>query len=582
MNAAPTSPSWAVRFDHVSFAYPAKGPLNKPHIALRDISFDIHQGEYVCLLGSNGSGKSTAAQLINGLLLPTKGDVITCGFNTRDEDHIFDIRSQAAMVFQNPQDQIIADICTDDVAFGPENLCLDHNTIVQRTDNALCQVELSAFANANPAKLSGGQQQRVTLAGSIAMAPKVLILDEPTAMLDTHHKNSIITLIHKLHSLGFTIIHITHDMDDVMNAQRVLAFNQSRLVLDTTPQELFEDPACVERLGLRLPPRMQLQQLLKQPQHAIAHTTRATPEHTTPVLEFKHVSFSYVAPAHTSKLARFLSRGQHTDKRTYPWAIHDASFAIEPGSFTALIGQSGSGKSTTLSLSCGLINPTRGEILLNGAPLSQAQHTDNLFHTIGYVAQSAEHQLFAQTVYDDIAFGPRNQGRAEKDVEACVTQAAARVGIDLSRLAHTSPFSLSGGQQKLVALAGVLAMEPSMLILDEPLAGLDPAGRQHILELLKDLNAQGTTILLVTHSIDDAAAFSSHILAFKKGAILAHCPTREFFSTPAYLEQLDLECPSSMRLAQNMRDEGHTIEQNPLTLQELACTLANTTACLEV
>lgn len=575
MNATPASSYTAVHFDHVSFAYPAKGSQNKPHIALRDISFDIHKGEYVCLLGSNGSGKSTVAQLINGLLLPTKGNVVTCGFNTRNFDHIYDIRSKAAMVFQNPQDQLVADICVDEVAFGPENLCLAHDAILERTDTALAQVDLASLAHSNPSKLSGGQQQRISLAGSLAMAPDVLILDEPTAMLDAYHKKSITALIQQLHAQGFTIIHITHDMDDVLQAQRVLAFRQSRLIFDTTPQKLFEDPEAVKNLGLCLPASMQLKYLLDHPQPATTHTLTPQTKDSPAVLEFKHVSYSYKAPSRSSKFTRLFKNTFATANKSYPWAIQDASFSIEAGSFTALIGQSGSGKSTTLSLSCGLITPTHGEIFFNGKPLATVLAHDNLFNTIGYVAQSAEHQLFAQTVYDDVAFGPRNQGLPEKSVEQRVQLSMKLVGLDLSKLATTSPFSLSGGQQKLVALAGVLSMDPTVLILDEPLAGLDPAGRRHILNVLSDLNKRGTTIVLVTHSIDDAAAYSNHILALDQGSVLASCPTDEFFSNQNYLKQLNFDYPSPMLLAQSLHAQGHIIDQNPLTLEALARSILN-------
>ena len=231
--------------------------------ALRNVSFSVEKGEFVALAGMNGSGKSTLAKLLNGLFTPSSGDVLIDGINTRDEERTFDVRRKAGMVFQNPDNQMVATIIEDDVAFGPENLGIPREEIIERVDWALDAVGMSEFRTRSANKLSGGQKQRVAIAGVLAMKPDILILDESTSMLDPEGRAEIMDVAKKLNASGITVISITHNMDEAAQADRVIVLRKGRLVLDGTPKEVFASPE-VEACGLALPPPTEIARMLSE------------------------------------------------------------------------------------------------------------------------------------------------------------------------------------------------------------------------------------------------------------------------------------------------------------------------------
>lgn len=231
--------------------------------ALRNVSFNIEKGEFVALTGMNGSGKSTLAKLLNGLYIPSAGDVLVDGINTRDEERTFEVRRKAGMVFQNPDNQMVATIIEDDVAFGPENLGVPREEIVERVDWALNAVGMNEFRTRSASKLSGGQKQRVAIAGVLAMKPDILILDESTSMLDPEGRAEIMEVAKKLNASGITVISITHNMDEAAQADRIIVLRKGRLVLDGTPKEVFASPE-VERCGLALPPATEIAHMLEE------------------------------------------------------------------------------------------------------------------------------------------------------------------------------------------------------------------------------------------------------------------------------------------------------------------------------
>ena len=231
--------------------------------ALRNLSFSVERGEFVALTGMNGSGKSTLAKLLNGLFIPSAGDVIVDGINTRDEERTFDVRRKAGMVFQNPDNQMVATIIEDDVAFGPENVGIPREEIIERVDWALEAVGMSEFRTRSASKLSGGQKQRVAIAGVLAMKPDIIIFDESTSMLDPEGRAEIMGVAKKLNAEGITVITITHNMDEAAQADRVIVLKKGRLVLDGTPGEVFASPE-VEACGLALPPATELAAMLTE------------------------------------------------------------------------------------------------------------------------------------------------------------------------------------------------------------------------------------------------------------------------------------------------------------------------------
>ena len=242
----------AVECEHLQFRYGEQQP------ALRDLTFDIEQGEYVAIAGRNGCGKSTLARHINALVQPTEGVMRVFGMDTKDESKTLEIRKRAGMIFQNPDNQIVASVVEEDVAFGPENLGVPTEEIRKRVDQALAQTGMTSFAKRAPHTLSGGQKQRVGIAGVLAMQPQLIILDEPTSMLDPSGRESVMQTLDELHESGITLIHITHSMDEALKAQRMIVMDAGRIVLDSTPEEIFTNHADeLVSWGLELPMLME-------------------------------------------------------------------------------------------------------------------------------------------------------------------------------------------------------------------------------------------------------------------------------------------------------------------------------------
>lgn len=230
---------------------------------LKDISLDIEEGSFVAVIGKNGSGKSTLAKQINALIQPTLGKVIVCGYDTSEAKHIWDIRQSAGMVFQNPENQIVSSVVEDDVAFGPENIGVEPKVIRQRVDFALEAVNMTEFKKRPPHMLSGGQKQRVAIAGVVAMRPKCIIFDEPTAMLDPKGRREVMEIIKQLHSEGITIILITHFMEEAVKADRVIIMDDGIIKMDGSPKEIFNEMEKLRELSLDVPIEVDLRERLK-------------------------------------------------------------------------------------------------------------------------------------------------------------------------------------------------------------------------------------------------------------------------------------------------------------------------------
>lgn len=226
--------------------------------AVNDVSFTVEKGSFISVVGMNGSGKSTMAKALNGLLLPSEGEVIVDGMSTADEDRIWDIRSRVGMVFQNPDNQIVSSIVEDDVAFGPENIGVPSEEIRKRVDSALRKVDMYDCKDKGAHMLSGGQKQRIAIAGAIAMRPQCIVFDEPTAMLDPRGRKQVMEIIHELNEDGITCILITHFMEEAAQADRVIVMKEGQIYSDTTPEELFSDRKLIEGAGLEMPPLIDL------------------------------------------------------------------------------------------------------------------------------------------------------------------------------------------------------------------------------------------------------------------------------------------------------------------------------------
>ena len=241
-----------ITIENLIFEY-TRGDESQPVRAIDNLNLEIERGSFTAIIGKNGSGKSTLAKNLNGLLLPTEGVIYVDGFDTRDDDSIWNVRQTAGMVFQNPDNQLVSAIVEDDVAFGPENLGIEPAEIRRRVDKALADVNMGQFKKKAPHLLSGGQKQRIAIAGVVAMKPKCIIFDEPTAMLDPKGREEIMSIIDELHAEGITVILITHFMDEAVRADRVIIMHEGRILLDGAPQEVFEQEELIRSVNLDVP-----------------------------------------------------------------------------------------------------------------------------------------------------------------------------------------------------------------------------------------------------------------------------------------------------------------------------------------
>ncbi len=573
--------SVAVAVEQVDFAYPSSSQYEQKVNAVQDVSFDVPSGQHIVILGRNGSGKSTLAKLINGLLLPNHGQVIVFQKNTADENLIWQIRQSCGMVFQNPDNQIVGTTVEEDVAFGPENLGVPSAEIRQRVDAALSEVGLSSYALKSPSQLSGGQKQKLAIAGILAMQPKCIILDEATSMLDPRAGSDLMALIKELQqNFGLTIIDITHDIEKAMAADYIHVMKKGKIFFSGTPREIFGSAEKIYEAGLTLPQHLRIfrdfsgyfpeptvhevKDLFGQGIFTKAETAAAInellqeadqipdPIHPDPVetpIDCTHAQTSSKPVITFSNVGYTYQKNTDLQNR----ALEKIDFSIYEGELISVIGHSGSGKSTLISHINGLIKPQEGQVRVFGLDPAEKSDLREIRRHVGLLFQYPEHQLFENTVYEDIAFGPKQFGLNEDLIQKNIEKAIKIVGVD-RKLLSRSPFELSGGQQRRVAIAGVIAMDCEVYVLDEPAAGLDPIGQAEIFHYIEELKELGKTIILVTHDMNLAAEISDRVLVLKDGRIVGYDRVEKIFGNAALLKESGLEEPAAYTFSRRLKE----------------------------
>ncbi len=468
------------------------------------------------------------------------------GMDTRNEDHLYDVRQKVGMVFQNPDNQIVATIVEEDVAFAPENLGVPPKEIRTRIDEAMKLAGIYEKRDAAPYKLSGGQKQRVAIAGVIAMRPDCLVLDESTAMLDPHGRAQVMNTIHQLRAAGITIVSITHYMEEAAQADRVLVMSRGPHRDGGHPRAGVQPNGKAAQLPSGRAPGRRAARCASQDRHPHAGErdyARALRRGAVQAAAVTHPSYAGTAPCaggirreRNNYVRDYSCRKSELHLQSgYAGRHHRAGqhFVQRGGGrrlFVGIIGSTGSGKSTLISHFNGLNRPTSGRVLVDGKDLwEQGADLRSFRFLVGLVMQYPEYQLFEETCAKDIAYGPRNMGLDEAEVQRRVKEAAAFVGLT-DELLEKSPFELSGGQKRRVAIAGVMAMHPRVLVLDEPAAGLDPEGRDTILSQIKDYHEKtGITVLLVSHSMEDIAKYANRVLVMHRARIAMYDTVENVF-----------------------------------------------------
>ena len=444
---------------------------------------------------------------------------------------------------------------------------------------------LTEFASENPQMLSGGQQQRVAISGALVMKPQILILDEPSAALDVVHRNNVMGLVEKLRATGKTIVHVTHFMDEVVSADHVIALDDGHVAFEGTPEALFEQHELVECLHLEEPFAYQVAHALNNRGVVVCKSPsseRVLSELTGLLATAAQGARRADAAGSCDAMAAGCDSVATADSVSEPAAVsvRDVTFSyqkpvlknisvdVQKGSHAAVIGSTGSGKSTLARLICALDTPDSGSLCVAGLDTRQKQNRRKLHGIVGYVMQRPERQLFAQTVAEDVAFGPSNLGLSACDITSAVNDTLKLVG--LSHKADASPFELSGGQQRLCALAGVIAMQPKVLVLDEPTSGLDPYYCSELRKIINAVLEDGCTVIELTHSMEDAAKTDQIVVLHEGYLVFSGTPYQTFTHfSEAEFQELGLGIPHALAWAQHLsRTTGINLGE-PLTLSEL-------------
>ena len=594
-----------IRAEQVRFQYKKRdvdGNVIATEEILKGIDLTIKKGEFIALLGRNGSGKTTFSKQLNAILRPSEGTVTVDEMGTKDADKLYEIRQRVGMVFQNPDNQMVAANVEEEVAFGPENLGMDSDTIVSRVKQALEQVRMWKRRKTAPNHLSGGQKQRIAIAGILAMHPDYIVLDEPTAMLDPKGRKEVMEALQRLNQeQEMTVVLITHDMEEAALASRVILLTDGQVRFDGTPEEFFGADALLAEMGMEAPLSYRVRKIIDSEDSAEkvgdAGADDATIDKREKVAEYDKTGREWEASselvgkkknekaeAETDKKNQALLSLQHVSYIYSPGtayekvALDDVSLSLGKGEIVGLAGHTGSGKSTMIQLLNGLLKPTSGTVTFEGKDIHAKGYSGNYLRSrVGMVFQYPEHQMICDTVWEDVAFGPGKQGLTEEACNARVEEALRFVDLP-EKYYQASPLQLSGGQKRRVAIAGVLAMQPEYIIMDEPAAGLDAEGKREIFDRIRRMSReQGIGVLLVSHSMEDLAEYADRIIVLDDGKKILDDRPAQVFSKRETLLDCGLDVPETVKLADKLRASGYAIPQNVIREKELLDCLGDCT-----
>lgn len=519
---------------------------------IKHISLTVNRGDYLAVVGPSGSGKSTLCLTFNGIIPHSitgimSGDVVVDGLNTR-EHPVYELAEKVGIVLQNPESQLFAMSVEEELAFGPENLGLPREEILVRVEEGLTVTGIQD-RDRFPFSLSGGEKQKLAIASMLTMQPSYLVLDEPTSQLDPRGKEEVYSVLEMLHRKGVTLVLIEHDTEHVAeHARTVIVLKEGGVVTCGSPKEVFSRVEEMRELGIQVPGvaeftfELYKRGIVKEVCTTLAETAfvvedlkkkvrKKTPpkepvRQGEPIIEVRELSFKY---------DQYVLRG--------------ITFTLHQGEILAIVGQNGSGKTTLVKHFNGLLRPFQGEVIVNGESVKKKSVAE-MARQVGYVFQNPDHQIFADTVFDEVEFGLKNLGVPEPERKARVLNVLNET--NLRQYENTHPAALSGGEKQRLALASVLVMNPSILILDEPTTGLDLKSSRSIISLVKNLHHQNHTVILVTHDMNLVAEMAQRILILREGKLVADGIPHAIFADHELLRENFLEEPQITRLSKMM------------------------------
>ena len=564
-----------IRLNQVTFTY--EGDI----VALKNLNLIARKGEFVVVLGANGAGKSTLCYLLSGIVPniyggKRLGDMSVAGSDPWDEP-LYLISQRCGVVMQDPEVQLFMPTVRSELAFGPANLAIPRQEILRRSQEALKLVRMEGYEEHNPRDLSGGQKQRIALASILTMLPQVLVLDEPTSQLDPVGRWEVGESIQRLKQSGdLTIVMTTHETEEILHlADQVLVLDHGETVLQGSPAEVFSQTEKLEQAGVKTPALIlcqahyfpaskirskisltvrdvadQISQAVKTGQiqvspewHPSDHKTQGEPE---VILEARKLTIRYPGPPPVI-------------------ALKNINLQIRKGEMVGIIGQNGSGKSTLVKCFVNLLRPQQGEVLVEGQKIS-GYTVGGMARRVGLVLQNPDYQLFTVSCQEEIRFGLENLGVPPAEMDARVQEALELIG--LSEQADLFPFRLSFGDRRKLAVAATLALNPKVLIMDEPTTAQDYLGRYQLAELAKRFHDErGGTVLIITHDVDLIARYAERLIVLHEGEILLDGPLAEVFTQSELLKKSFVVPPVATQLADLLTPLG--VPPNVMTLNEM-------------
>jgi len=509
--------------------------------ALAGVNFTQREGEVVGIIGRAGAGKSSLLLCLNRIIPRFFAGDFSGRVRLFGEDiagrNTGELAGQVGVVLQDFESQLFSTAADLDVAFGPENLGLPREEIGRRVEEALATVGLSGLAGRDPATLSGGQKQRLALASVLALQPQILCLDEATTDLDPQGKAEVREVVRKLAEAGTTLLLVEHEAEELRPADRIVVLDQGKLVAEGPAEAILADAELLERAGVRPADAVRVAARLGINCHRLktGGTSFVFSEEKKRAIAAEDKRREQGLGAEVLRVESLVYR--------YPngvEALSGVDLRIRQGDFVAIVGQNGSGKTTLVKNLNGLLRPSSGAVFLDGRDLF-GRKVAELGREIGFVFQNPDHQIFSPRVFDEVAFGPKNYGLSEQDARERVQKALA--AVNLSGAEDRDPFLMTKGERQRLAVASILAPEPRVLILDEPTTGLDFPEQVAVMEMLKELNRQGRTVLIVTHTLWLVARYARRTVLMAGGRILFDGSTRQALSQVELLKQASLRMP---------------------------------------
>jgi len=544
-------PSKAIELQNVSFTYwEAEEP------SLRDINLEVEAGQFVLITGPTGAGKSTFLMLLNGLiphLLHGKltGKVLINGQDTKTKT-VSELATQVGITFEDPDTQIVSLTVEDDAAFGPSNSGVEREEIHRRVQDALSRTRLSGMKERNPFTLSGGQKQGLAIAGVLAMKPKILALDEPLSMLDPVGREMVIEILKDLaKNSGSTVIIAEQNPEPFLDlADRILVFDGGRVIKDGPVREVFEDVDKLSEIGVKIPAMVAVFRELRNhgyfPQD-FPLTVKEAVALLKPLVGDKPPPETSSSEDNDDKEPIIItSNVQHRYNETV-MALRGVDLEIQANTITAILGQNGCGKTTLAKHLVNVLSPTNPEakVLVAGLDIFQTSQRQLLEH-INYVFQNPDDQLFQDSVESEIAYGPKNMGMKKDQIDENVEYALNF--FSLSDFREIPPKQLERGLRTKTAIASIVAMDPTILIIDEPTTGLDILDSITIFEMLQNLVEAGKTVVFISHEMDLVARFAQQVFVMHEGEIMLHGSPTKLFADQENLKHLSLTPPDIYKL----------------------------------